>query len=668
MALRVDVYIGFMDEEVFYTIRAMLNRAEQSEKGKFYNKLYAIERGRKESISGILFERDISRYNTETKKLTSFAAYDPSESSKAGGDAVLKNLLSGLSSQLIANGFVSRKLIGRTGAAAGTKTMLSPSLTVIDFSSQMVAAPDSDDNVAIVVRSPEMGGEASLVRPFLRGIIKSMAHLNGATQDVSEISLYMVAAGGSCDPGNPGETWEIDSSVYVGPRIEQIDDERSAVYTAVEFVRVDRLIENDIYEILYKKYCGKLSGDEEQNTGVIDAARTEAQKVLWRQFFAADNKISIPYGDKTLEIVGGPHEALKALCSGDLSTRKTSLSGGFFLYSDDKIVANSLGLHDVNMEDYHILRIVRSLRKEMLLDTQKMLTGRQYPDLSDFIVKRIDCDPYHIEDLAAFNEWYNSKGGKQVAFGHMKSLIEFGLDGLPFDSVNGSNLGKYDYLNWVFVAQMARGELGQPEWTSIIQELNKRFVYWPGNETNPLNQTLEKIFVPDPLRLEVATDLLKDARNRKAVKATQDQGKNALINVLCECASRLLSQGAGGNISNFSSLIKGNDTLKAICEKQTNQLDKFGTEQENSRASLIEIFVTALFKYYGAAAKGEQGSYAESDTATLWLRSKWKLDPTTTVKWSVDNIDRLYYKASNMAGLKKINDSLVTGLAFTTTD
>ncbi len=586
-------------------------------------------------------------------------------------DAILKNLLQGLSRQLLTEGFISRKLRGRTASGAGSKTELSPNLTVIDFSAAMADAPGepADSKVAIVVRSPEMGSEASLVRPFLRGIVKSLTHLNPADRDaVTDITLYMVAAGGSCDVGPPGEEWTIDSSVYVGPRIERVSDESSAVYASVEFVSIDPdSSADDEYRVLYKKYFGNLTGNENQNKTVMNKARGEAQQQIWRILYARNNPTVIEAEPRNITFTGGPHEALKAFCRTQDQQRKTSLTGGFFLYSADKEVAHNLGLHDVNMEDFHILRIVRSLRSEMRLDAERIT--RKYPNLTDFVVKRIDADPYRIEDLGKFNTWFNATG-KDITFGDMRNLIKFGLDGLPFDTITGENRANYGYINWGFVLELAADTIGEAEgadpWQDVPQELDARFVYWRGSLDHPLNLERGNIFIPDAIRIEVATDLLKDAKRMKAVTLPEgDENKARLVQVMSECASQLLNQGAAGDVSGVVTTVTQFGVLANICQAQTTQLGRLSNEQEASVESLIKIFVSAYFKFFNKDGSGGGGTFVDdADSAPLWLRSKWGKVIGQAVQWTPDNIDRLYYKASNMAALKRLNDQHVRGLVF----
>lgn len=240
------------------------------------------------------------------------------------------------------------------------------------------AAPDADLTVlqinpkskstldpVIVIRSPEMGLQPNLLRTYLRAILKSFTHVRINGQKLSGLNVSMWGAAGLVDGRlKPGSVSDIAGSLFVGAEVDK-DAERAGhgahFRGVIYFAGVDARDARADAEVAVSEQLYKTAAEAQQRAQILFelAARRGASA-----------------GAKIRELVKRSTQAGGTV----------SLTVSFFGGDSMKEAGRALGLADVNMEDYHILKVCRSMRKG----------GGKYPPIHAASVRRINCDPAEI--------------------------------------------------------------------------------------------------------------------------------------------------------------------------------------------------------------------------------------------------------------------------------
>lgn len=566
----LDVFVGFMDEEVYYTLSTILE-------SKYYDAVYVIERGRAES-GGQLFQRPLQDYGSTPMTFVNPAVINVREK-----DPLLSKLLPNLRRN-IDETFSGKRLQGHWTGGGAKLNIYAPEFTVVVFGDK--SARMNARRPVVLIRAPEMGKEPSLFRPYLRALMKSLKGI-----DPGGVNLFVIGAGGSAFPeDSPGKTHVIASSVYAGPQIEN-----DIVWSVVSFVTADSE---------HKLYRSKVGDVGPEN---VAEAITRAQNEL--------GKLKSEESSGRRALLGHMKKIPQDLVD---SGRVVSLTTGFFSGAAEKAAAASLGLRDVNMEDFHVLKVVNSMRP-------KARAGKalEYPRIGAAAVFRVDCDPFKIatDEVEALNAWLKDTKNSSVPVKDMVEIIEFGLLGLPLHNVPSA-------MEWSFPGVLRRTE---------------RFLPYGRRGGQPL--------ILDPFRLEVASDLLAEAANRNAFQGRQP-GDDELREVLANLAGMIRSSSSGMPADPITKLSQG--PYGQAIEKMTSALKKSG----KSRRLLIESFIELLSQRLAPGA---------GDRKPIWIRQgKWPLKnaqtkPVTQAELQLDasGVDRAYYKASNLPGLRDLNQDVV---------
>ncbi len=644
----IDVYIGFMDEEVYYTLDEIKKKSITEFNN--YKEVYVIERGHIQK-NGYLFERPAYSYKVEGQVSDPMQIYDLNEldfKDKLGAldnnDSALKEIFRGLCKNFYEDYFYSEKLEGRATGRGGAKTDLRHiELSLIKFSwTGMVIAEKTD--IAVIIRSPEMGKEPSLVRPYLRACVKS---LKKVTPD-NTVNLYMIAAGGGIrQDDKPGEAFAIDGSFYIGSAIGE------NIVESVNSLIVKKQKGSELGLIsMYKNRVGNVGlGEQKANKKLIKIA-DDLSKVSFKQ----------------LTDVGIPSEKLLKDLLPDPATpdqkRYASLTAGFFMGHGMKEAGAKIGLCSANTEDFHILKIMNS----MVTDEDH----KKYPEIKEREVIRVNCDPSEIsktKDIVKLVEWKNNVQYNLISAKDFSNTIFYGCFGFDLYGDNITAALKWTFPDYLFTNYPLVEEEERP---AVKVFYDDRFCYQAKGE--------DLYYVLDPFRMEIASDLLKEAADGSAFRrrdsrtndklaslariiplsilevynARGPQRTELLKSVKCNMFGfiRYLIQGFV-NISN-------EDLFTKIKANNPFVQDEARHEYNNKVAEGIESLKRAVNE--GTEA-GCQFRFSNIKIP-VWIRDgKYELvSEANDVPWLAyidadKSADRAYYRASNIVGLEKLNNA-----------
>jgi hypothetical protein len=285
---------------------------------------------------------------------------------------------------------------------------------------------------------------------------------------------------------------------------------------------------------------------------------------------------------------------------------KTSLTASFFIGTRIKALARGLNLHDANMEDYHILKILKSIHEK----------GPKYGNirLEDVRMIRVDCDPPEIkeETISSFEQWlasarYSTK--KYVA------AIVWGLYGVQLPAKNCGPKTKSGRKGNKEIAELVK--LLDWDWASQrIEEKNeekKLFYKYPYNHLD---------VILDPFCVEIATDFLKELESGRDSDIDQRKIPDATM-------------------EDLQSKLK---TLRRVhANSPGDWLPPFVVELTEK---LVNRFLNA--KNFGNAENPEK--------FIIWVRPRsWNGNESvlsTELKVDEATLDRAFYKSANQAALQ----------------
>ena len=484
----LDVYVGFMDEEVSDVLAHIIDHAIDRKRP-----VLVIERGR---IGGTIFERHIRSYGTDRGWFLINHVFGGSVAGHE--DALLRALSRSIDEQFSARFLDSLKpkydqstksktsklVLSRTGRPADD----SPLFSVLRFTpeSRESASPASQDPV-VVVRSPEMGLQPDLTGTFLRAVFRALLTRPGASKEY-RVSVY--GAGGAIGEHDaPGQLHEISGSVYVGSEIVErsADPEKAPDFRGV------------VSFVGYKDN-GAAGGRSFKSASFYESAVYSGADA--REKAEAHARAAFAYlcGDpgqvekwqaesKHLDDVDQIKASIGARNHGDLRneihdacSKKVSLTASFFVGKALKVLARTLDLHDTNMEDYHVLNVLKGLQTDSAAFGDATLRAAK--------VVRVDCDPPEIPDEveSSFESWTrNTKYSRQ----HYLSALRWGLFGAQVSHLGEAAQSRRDRpYHWNWVDQESIGG----RW---------RTLFYPPKGAAP-----ERGYVLDPFFVEMATDFL----------------------------------------------------------------------------------------------------------------------------------------------------------------
>ncbi len=363
----VDVYLGFMDEEVNDLLKTLIKQHPD-------RRVVVIERGASVASQARLFEKPLSDYRGGAPTIIS--TQDP-----VTGASLEAEIARGIKAQAEAPEYAARlrSLVMRQGAAPKTMQAggLDPTMTIVGFNTSASGDP------IVLIRSPEMGLQPDMVAAYLEPSLDALRRLGAASPERGGLHASVYGTGGAIAPSlKPGEISGVKGSVYVGAR-KVPGSER---YLGVIAISDGKSDPSDFYRQEF-------------------TAREEAESAA-RKAFAAGKElpaISGPLKGKTLDA------SVRGIDPGGRGAVSLTLS--FFGGEDMKEAGRALGLGNVNMEDYHVLNALRAM-----VDT--------------FNLARLNCDPHEITPATVkrMTEW--GKAERYTISAYEDAAI-WGLRGTP---------------------------------------------------------------------------------------------------------------------------------------------------------------------------------------------------------------------------------------------
>jgi hypothetical protein len=194
-----------------------------------------------------------------------------------------------------------------------------------------------------------------------------------------------------------------------------------------------------------------------------------------------------------------------------------TLTVSYFGGEKDKEAADNIGIKGVNMEDYHVLRVIRSALCQGISKTS------DYPIILGGRVDRIQCDPREIEKdvLDAFDKYAKEANPRNQPHALLTAedyadVIIWGLKGLLTTEMPAC-------VRWNFIDHY--WEEGD-EWVELIKKHFWSFAY---------NEKIQRseFIVPNPFCIEIATDFLSELTEMKPgiAEVTNEEIKKKVMNL-----------------------------------------------------------------------------------------------------------------------------------------
>lgn len=428
----LEVFEGFMDEEVKF----VLERLVRENPGR---QVIVLERSR--ATEDMLFELPVAVYGQ--KPVRRIVADD------AVGDSFEARWSRTLAKELkTAEPALKASVVG--GQAKPKTNVGSEKFELLTFNGK---APVSAKNPPIVlVRSPEMGLQPALVPVYQKAIVQSLQKLDEGKPANGGVNFsFFGTSGAVASHEQPGDLNRVTGSLYVGVDLVPGEEGRPPRYRGVI-----KLIEASGNPP--KTFFSSETFDDRGKA-------EEAAKKAFNRPGASDLK-NTDRSARSDETLGSAVRDVMQTHGGSVS-----LTVSFFGGDAEKATGRSLGLTNVNMEDYHVLASM----PDILSSPGKGSVG----------VTRYNCDPPDIPPLvvSAMETW-----GEETKY-------------TPDAYV--------DAILWGLKGSIAEQAPKSGKWTAldVLEEgMRGRFAYQLPNDGGIL----------DPFYAEIASDFLSSILKGKA--------------------------------------------------------------------------------------------------------------------------------------------------------
>ncbi len=343
----LDVYIGFMDEEVSSVLIPLLDKAEKDNRP-----LFIFERG---TVDNTLFERHLKSYKKEFRKIIVAGSeikgnpdeggpidedYEPGVEIEEDYEHIVGSSLSNIMQLLFGNGILEKYWERLHDNAKWKVTLNKPEgepgeapiffYSVLAYNHINNGKRKNKEDAIVIIRSPEMGFQPNLLRTYLRAIFRTLHLFPGFDKGVK---IKVFGGGGAIDKEDkPGTLHELNGTIFVGSDVRKDFSPGDKNYNPlVHFIGLTK--ENGVF--IAKDI--KFSCEERR----LD--KNDAQDNAKKCFKSLSNQKN--YGDFITW----------------KKDKKVSLTADFFIGQDIKQPGREIGLHDANMEDYHIFKIMKSI-------------------------------------------------------------------------------------------------------------------------------------------------------------------------------------------------------------------------------------------------------------------------------------------------------------------
>ena len=366
--------------------------------------------------------------------------------------------------------------------------------------------------------------------------------------------VFQFGAQGSCsaqEEYSPGKIITVIASLFVGVDIDKNGDTWAVISLCTP---------GGIYDFVRDK-ASVLAGDLKANA---EFAQDFAAEIFQRQkdddkhkdlklikdnihidpnnpYKNAESKIIV--GDTLKQTIDKIYEIYKDVYPKDSTPPGVvTLTVSYFGGVEDKKAADALGIYSVGMEDYHVLRILRSAF------CQGISPSTDYPIVLGWRIDRVQCDPKEIdgEVETEFDDYIKRINGSQGPTALMTAedyadVIVWGLKGLLTTAMPKCSRWNFVHHYW------KKGE----KWQKLLKEHFWSFTYygyWKDWTFGGLRELRFK--VPNPFHIEIATDFLTELREIKATKEEREKKGGGLA--------------PPGGIADILILLKTEDDLKKL--------------------------------------------------------------------------------------------------------
>jgi len=538
----------------------------------------------------------------------------------------------------------------------------------------------------VVIRTPEMGLQPSLMQPYIEFLFKSISgaasqlaaekakleykeinpeagekELNQQTSGKWEwpLQVFQFGAQGSCsaqEKYSPGKIITVIASLFVGVDIDRKGNAWSVISLCTpggiyDFIRIKNESGGD---------KGKLVSAAEQIA--MDRFHEQADdKNFVNLKLTPDNihqdpnnpyknaEVEIKAGDTLKETIDKIYKIYKDVYPKDATPPGVvTLTVSYFGGEEDKNAADKLGIYSVGMEDYHVLRI---LRKAFC---QGISPSTDYPIVMGWRIDRVQCDPKEIKEKVKkeFDKYITRTDDSQGPTALMTAedyadVIVWGLKGLLTTAMPKCT-------RWNFITHYwNQGE----EWQEVLMEHFWSFTY-TGDDS--------EFIVPNPFHIEIATDLLNDLSEMKPgitgeIKAKDKDQKNVkdeIIKLANSVKTAWKREEKTGRYKKSDGVLRQEEPLEV---REKSYIGPAGTTTRNA-AILLMRYVGENCDFNTDKSRGGK------PLLKTWLRpNKWGTYPNfvkapTTQDLKEDKykepefdgacVDRAFYKSCNMMALQ----------------
>jgi len=585
------------------------------------------------------------------------------------------------------------------------------SLVRFDVGPEKYEKPEDMRPPVIVIRTPEMGLQPSLMKPYLEFLFKAISIMasqlaaekaakqelidrestkaTGLPWDIWEwpMRVFQFGAQGSCSTQveyQPGKIVTVIASLYVGVDIDKDGDAWSVVSLCTpagiyDFVRRKIATGKDLAEL--ESYSGPNPRIADWKRRFAEAPMTRDDRITMAQEIAAEifrtqadsgrwSKLTLdkanihrdpnsPYADiesaiiekttlqKALEII---YKLYKQKYSAGAAVGVVTLTVSYFGGEEDKNAADALGIYSVGMEDYHVLRVLRSAF------CQGISKSTDYPIVLGWRIDRVQCDPKKIQEslITEFNDYIRridpGADGKPTALltaEEYADIIIWGLQGLI--TTVRPVCADWNFIDHYWVK-------GGDEWRKLLLRHFWSFTYSGGED---------RFVVTNPFYIEIATDFLKELQEMKPGIAgiRDDEIKREIIRLAK--AVQMAWNDEGLNRAGYRRKQGG------VLQEQPLRIEEkayYGPGGDLTRFKAVELM------NYVAKNCGFDSGHKRGDKPLLktWLRpGKWGLpqnpvkEPTTQdltdqsrPEFDGACVDRAFYKSCNMMALQTMAGNL----------
>lgn len=588
----IDLYLGFMDEEVNARLAEIVRR--EKEKGAAGRPVILIEREMKGK--DVLLEWPASSYPAPFKVYkASNRGIEPALEESPKGPVPVEQMFARMLALCMEQDLIQEAALRERGvpfvrlfdilallAQKGPGATKTPISLDGELPLYVVRFEVGAENQApiIVIRTPEMGLQPSLMRPYLRFLMKAVqavaAQLGYAAAQKAEfkeiyalpVRLSAFGAQGAADPKIiPGEISAVTGSLFVGAEYT-----KDGAYSLVAFCNAD-----SVYEFHRQRVATRSPED-----GSIPAVAGEQAVEQARAYLSGALKEPL-VGHRVKGADSLPAEITLQELIKRSSTKRgevVSMTGSYFVPLEDKEIAAKLGIATVGMEDYHVLRLIRTMKERA--------DDPIYPELVDWQLDRINCDPgtIHPKVMSAFQTFLSKASFSRAQY---KAILRWGLTGIRKDTIPAE-------AKWALTElDLFQGEAGH--------QLLKNHLYEIGSGA-----------VADPFAIEIATDFVNSLAAGNAFGKSHGLDKT-VIEALQQAAQAVRS--TSGGEAELNALL---DLLAT----------RAGFGLENDR---LMIWLRPS-KWPGVAA--------------------FKLDPHAPPRFEAAAIDRAFYKSANLMALQTL--------------